>query len=351
MRIVALSFFSGLVERGVEVYVGELAGRLGKDVEVITGRALGVSPYSGKEPVLLRRFYLDAVSLKIKEATRTILKNLETNPPDILYPVNNGWQSILAKRFCRVHKTKLILAGHSGRGWDDRVNLWLKPDVFIAFSQAQAQWAQKVSRGARIETIPHGVAVDTFKPGESSLNLKLQRPIFVTVSALSLKSRAGETVKNVDLTIEALARLGKGSLLLIGQGQDEARIDQLAKEKLGDRRYQRVAVSHNSMQEYYRAADVFTLASSPSEAFGISLLEALASNLPVVVQDDVIRREIVGNAGVFIKNPNDISEYSQGLADALKNDWNEKPRTQAQKFSWEQVIGQYKKLFQDIVIE
>lgn len=353
MRLTLLSFYSGQIERGVEIYAQKLAQCLSRrhSVDLITAANLPIKPpvYRGDEKFFLRRLYLDPTSRHIYQATQSILSQLKNYPPDILYPLNNGWQSILGKLFCLRYKTKLVLGGHSGPGWDDRINLWLYPDLFIAFSQAQAQWAKKINRHAPISVISHGVDTDQFKPGTSSLNLNLQSPVFVTVSALSTPSRAGETAKNVNLTLEAVAQLKQGSLLVLGSGPDAVRIDQLGRQLLGPHRYSRFSVSHNVIHHYYQAADVFTLASSTSEAFGLSYLEALACNLPIVTVDDNLRREIIGSAGVFIKDPRDTQVYAKELHQAAVINWGDQPRHQAKKFSWDKIIDQYETAFGELL--
>jgi len=346
MRITILSFFQDEIQRGVEIYAKTLLTHL-KQVSIVSSSC---SPYTGLEPLLLKRFYLDKTSLEIKKATQIALKKLSSNPPDILYPLNNGWQSLLCKRFCLNHQTKLVLGGHSGPGWDDRINLLLKPDAFIVFSDSQKKWAQTHKRPKQqITTIPHGVNTHQFAQAKIADNLKLPRPIFVTVSALSPQRRGGETHKNIDSTIKAIAKLKQGSLLLIGDGPDKPRIDKLAKNLLGKSHYQNISVSHNIIQNYYHASDVFTLASSASEAFGIVYLEALASGLPVVTLNDSLRRQIVGPAGVYINNPQDSNEYSRGLKIALETNWGNKPQVQAQKYSWAKIIPQYQKLFKNLL--
>lgn len=349
MHITILSFYSGQVERGVEVYVSELAERLSPlhEVKIINANNLPfkIKPYTGNENPLLRHLYLDRTSRTIKHATKVVLRNLVNNLPDAMYPVNNGWQSILAKKFCAQHNTKLILAGHSGPGWDDRVNLWLKPDAFITFSEAQFKWARGVSKKMNLKAIPHAVDTEKFSPAKSPLNLNLEKPIFLSVSALNKQSRGRETKKNVEATIRAVSKLAKGSLLLLGTGNDEKKIDELGKKVLGNR-YHREIVSHNIIEQYYQAADVFALASSASEAFGLVYLEALACNVPVVTIDDNLRREIVGPAGILIKNPNNIAEYVGALETAAKKKWDNLPRTQALKYSWENSIQKYNELLE-----
>lgn len=346
MRITILSLYQQLVERGVEVYVDSLLKHLGNkcNISAVSAKKEQVLTYSGQEILPLRRLYLDSVSLNTKRLTQKILTRLEKNPPDILYPVNNGWQSILCKNFSKKHQTKFVLAGHSGPGWDDQINLWLKPDAFITFSQTQKNWAKKHGGEVTVEKIPHAVDTQKFIPKTSTLNLGLEKPIFAVVSALSPQTRGGETAKNVDLSIRAIASLKKGSLLLLGQGPDQTRIDKLAKSILGTR-YRRFSVSHNIIQQYYQVADVFTLASSKSEAFGISYLEALACNLPIVTLNDSLRKEIIGPAGIFVDHPENVEEYSRALNQAASRNWKNLPQTQAKKYSWEKTTKQYINLF------
>jgi glycosyltransferase involved in cell wall biosynthesis len=71
----------------------------------------------------------------------------------------------------------------------------------------------------------------------------------------------------------------------------------------------------------------------------------MACNLPVVATDDEQRREIIGNAGIYVKNPEDVSRYSQALQTGLKTDFGNRPQKQAEKFSWENIKKDYLELF------
>src|SRR3989344_4727978 len=231
MRLSVLSFYSGYVHRGVEVYAQNLKKYLSNhQIDIISAPKIN---------------WHQSFTRQIAQFTRQALSQLEFNPPDIIYPLNNGWQSILAKIFCLRHKTKLVLAGHSGLGWDDKLNLWLCPDMFICFSQAQARWAKSVNPRTRIKVIPHGVDLEKFNPQVKPKKLPFKKPIFVTVSALSPQGRAGDSQKNIELTIQAMAKLKNASLLLLGQGQLALQIDHLAEQLLGPSRYRRFSVSHN----------------------------------------------------------------------------------------------------------
>jgi glycosyltransferase involved in cell wall biosynthesis len=104
-----------------------------------------------------------------------------------------------------------------------------------------------------------------------------------------------------------------------------------------------VSVPFEKMPEIYRMADVFTLPSASSESFGNVLVEAMASGLPVVATDDPVRREIVGEAGIFI-DPTNTDEYAKALQKALDTNWGDAPRRQAEKFSWDSIAQKYEEL-------
>ena len=71
----------------------------------------------------------------------------------------------------------------------------------------------------------------------------------------------------------------------------------------------------------------------------------MASGLGVVATDDALRREIVGNAGFFVKKPGDATEYSTQLAQALVKNFGQRPITQAKRFSWDIIARSYESAF------
>ena len=75
----------------------------------------------------------------------------------------------------------------------------------------------------------------------------------------------------------------------------------------------------------------------------------MATNLPVVALDDDQRREIVGKAGVFVKNPENSKVYADALKKALNKNWADVPRHQAENFSWDEITKVYEKLFMSLI--
>ncbi len=229
-------------------------------------------------------------------------------------------------------------------GWDDRWNLICRPHVFVALTNSQQTWARRVSPWFKQKIVKIGNGVDTnhFQPQGKQVKLKLQKPIILMVSATV-------SYKRVEQGIVAVSHLKQGSLLLIGTGPLNKRVDNLGYKLLGKSRYTRISVPFDKIADYYRSADLFTLCSASSEAFGIVYLEAMASGLACIATDDKSRREIIGQAGFFVKDVNNPKEYSLALKKALQKNWKNLPQKQAEKFSWTTIAIQYNKLFTNIL--
>jgi glycosyltransferase involved in cell wall biosynthesis len=357
MKLALVNFYSGLAERGGETFVDSLATALSNKNEIYVfqaGKATSkpyqvISKPTGFNPdhphakhsttSILKRLFLDYYSLKILLFTIKITPDLIKLKPDYIYPLNSGWQIFLLTMVARTFGSKIIVAGHSGPGWNDRVNLLFHPDVFVALTKSQADWAQKATpwNDQNISVIPDGVSLKIFSPKGKKADLGLEEPVVLAVGAATKSKRLKDTIK-------AVAKMGDTSLLICGTGPDEKAEDSLGMNLLKNR-YKRLKVSHQDMPSIYRSADAFTLCSDDSEAFGIVYLEALASGLPCVVTDDASRREILGVSGIYVKNPENSSEYAKKLTEALKQKSSEKLVRQAGKYSWDNIARLYEKSF------
>ncbi|OGD91425.1 hypothetical protein A3D81_01340 [Candidatus Curtissbacteria bacterium RIFCSPHIGHO2_02_FULL_40_17] len=351
-KIAILSFYSGVVERGVETFCFEIARRLSKDHKVTifqTGKvkpqkfrtvqikAFAASPKSHSG--ILGKFYIDWQSVKILIFTIKVIAQLFRKKYDLVIPLNGGWQTTLIRIFSKISKSKMLISGHAGIGSDDAWNLFFRPDVFVALTSAQKEWANKLVPEVKKVLIPNGVDLSRFNPKVKPKVILLPKPIAVCVSAL-------DPYKRVDLTIKAAAKAKNLSLLVLGDGEMRGLIDTLGKRLLG-KRYLRIIAPYQEIPSYYRSAEVFTLASK-TEAFGISYVEAMACNLPVVTTNDNSRAEIVGQAGI-LTDPADISQYARDLIIATKTNYKNIPYMQALKFSWNKIADSYSKLIKDIL--
>ncbi len=353
MKIAFLSFYSGVLPRGVETYVHELSNRLvrlGHDVTVYqcgpkflntrykTVKIPNEVDWKKNSETLTGMLYLVG---KVKEFTKKVLEKIDADT-NIIVPTNGRWQSVLCKSWAMKNKKKIVIPGQSGAGLDDRINLFTFPDRYIALTKHQEKWANNANPLVKTVKIPNGVDLDRFaKGGTSALSVELPKPIILAAAALI-------PLKRLDLAIKAVSKLEKASLLLVGNGPEKEKLQALG-DKLLPGRFKILSLPFSEMPKAYQAADLFTFPTIEWESFGIAMVEAMASGLAVVATDDPIRREVVGNAGLFI-DPKDTSQYVRALEKALSSEWGSKPKKQAEKFSWDEIAKQYDKLFKELVV-
>lgn len=313
MKIVFLSRYQSTIERGAEIFVRELALRLSKKyhVDILTGE--------------------DADSLS------KVLRGKY----DIVVPINGRLQSLKMSLGRFVGKYKLMITGHSGKGWDDIWNIAVaKPDVFVALTDYLAGWAKQWAWGSKVIKIPNGIDLEKFTPSGEKKKIDLPRPIILSIGALVWS-------KHHERVVRAVRELRKGSVLILGKGEEKENLEKLGNKLLG-KRFKIAIFNYNDMPKLYRSVDLFTLPSWDREAFGIVYLEALASGLGVVAPDDLSRKEIVGEGGVLV----DVAQthkYAQAIKKALDIDWTKKSRSQAEKFSWHKIAKEYEQVFKEIL--
>ena len=128
---------------------------------------------------------------------------------------------------------------------------------------------------------PRGVDAELFRP-RAGVDLKLPRPVFLTVGRLA-----------VEKNLEAFLALElPGSKVVVGDGPSRAPLERKFPDAvfLGARRGEALA-------NIYAAADVFVFPSR-TDTFGLVLLEALASGLPVAAFPATAPRDVTGGAPV-----------------------------------------------------
>lgn len=333
MKIAILSYYSGQVSRGVETFVDELANKM-------VSKADSVRVYQSGKPYPWAKYETVQIKASLPEFNYQSFKKI-SGDTDIILPTNGRIQSITAKIWRIKHKnSRLVISGQSGPGLDDRLNLYVFPDRFIPLTKFQKNWALKINPFVDTSVIPNGVDLQQFNPNTKPLDIDLPPPIILYVAA-------HEAIKRHHLLIEAVSHT-PASLLLVGQGSLTGEIKNQCSIKL-NHRFKIMNVLHHQIPAVYRACNLFVYPTSSYESFGISILEALASGLPVLATDDPIRREIVGDAGWFCR-PEDTDSFSEILNRVLTETPNTSPRSQAEKFSWDKIAAAYLKLFTSLYV-
>ncbi|OLT64313.1 glycosyl transferase group 1 [Moorena producens 3L] len=141
----------------------------------------------------------------------------------------------------------------------------------------------------KVKMLPCAVDGNRFTPGLKSPAL-IEKYGLTGAKVLMTVARlwSGDIYKGVDVTIQALPAIAKifpeVKYLVIGRGDDQPRLAQLAKDLgVGDRVVFAGFVPTPELVEHYRVADAYVMPSQ--EGFGIVYLEAMACGKPVLSGD------------------------------------------------------------------
>lgn len=354
MKIAFINLYSGVDDRGAESFAHDLAVELARNhrvtffsggefklpgCRIVAVKSFVAQPqqgFTGKiHRDLPKRFFLDPASLAVALFTLRVSPFLWKERYDVIIPLNGFWQVLILKILQIFKGTKILITGHSGPGWDEKWNLYLRPDVFVATTEPTAQWAKSVSPWTRVAVIPYGINIETYARAKP-LRLELERPIVLCSSAFV-------PYKRVHLAVKAVAKLAKGSLLHLGAGPLKDEAVSLGERLLGKGRFLSLSVPHHEMPRYYASCDLVTLPSSPQENSPMTFQEAMAAGKMTVATDAPRPRWILGEVGVFV-DPENGEKYAAAIRKALKISDDRKIALQAKKYSWSEVSRQYEKL-------
>ena len=138
----------------------------------------------------------------------------------------------------------------------------------------------------RFKKFPWGVDLEHFTPAGS---VELRKNLDWQEKIVLLSNRSLEALYGVDVIVQAFIQARKSNpelrLLLFGKGSQEEKLRQMLTESghLGDVHFGGFA-DFEQLPDVYRSADLF-ISASHSDGSSVSLMEALACGLPVIVSD------------------------------------------------------------------
>jgi len=202
------------------------------------------------------------------------------------------------------------------------------------------------------EVIYHGIDTNTFKPENKTqsrreLGYKETDFIILFVGKLHPSKDPLTLIKAISEAVEKNASL---RLIMIGDGElyEEAK-NEIHKRNLSNHIKLLNYMSRENIRMWYAAADIFVLP-SVGEAFGMTLLEAMASGVPVIASNSGACSEVIGNAGILFNQGNYSELAEKILFLSHEKELSRKLREAGLKrvretFSWEDKIDQYLKLY------
>jgi rhamnosyl/mannosyltransferase len=171
----------------------------------------------------------------------------------------------------------------------------------------------------KLTVIPYGVDHSQFATADEH-KVKLIRQKYG--SRIVLFVGKFRYYKGLEVLLES-ARSVDGKFLLIGDGPNrEMLLKKIAEYGLNEKVFLLGELPDDEIVDYYQASDLFVLPSiKPSEAFGITLLEAMASKKPVISTELGTGTSFVnihGKTGLVVA-PNNPPELAKAISFLLEN--------------------------------
>ena len=199
-------------------------------------------------------------------------------------------------------------------------------DVVFCYTGEDRERVQEFGVDSRIEVVPNGVDTERFTPdGEASEMIDHDGTVVLFVGRLVEGKRPGDAIDAVSRLPDEL----NAKLYVVGDGPLRSELksgtDRNNVEFLGQ-------VPYEKMPAVYRAGDVLLL-TSRAEGLPRTVLEAMASGIPVVVSALDQVAPVVAEAGIPVP-VGDISGYATGIETVLNCSF-ENPRTIVEgTFNW-----------------
>lgn len=205
----------------------------------------------------------------------------------------------------------------------------------------------------KIEVVYNGVS-NLFKPVDFSKDFRLISSNLYYLNEkkniLFVGQRGG--YKNFNKVVEAYTNLGNNyHLLIVGQKLNAEEIKMLKNNNIASKNYtvlENLSVEHLNL--IYNLAYVLLYPSS-YEGFGIPIVEAMKTGLPVIAYNSSSIPEVLGDAGILLKSlaSQDIVSAIKSLEDEqFRNDIIESGFKQSALFSWVNTFEQYHLLFKKL---
>jgi sugar transferase (PEP-CTERM/EpsH1 system associated) len=293
--------------------------------------------------------------------------------PDIVHTRNwSAIDGIIASAFAK--KRKVIHDEH-GRCSSDPKGLdvkrkWMRKildryvDRYVVVSDELQDWMNKFIgiQSDKIVRIQNSVDTTIFSPTEDKACAKIAIGLPSNSLVVGYVGRL-DPVKNLDLLIKSFSTLVTSViskkpvlLIIIGSGPEEKKMRHTAKLYHIDKQVMFMG-EHSNVHEFMHAMDIFAI-SSIAEGIPLTVLEAMASGLPVVATRVGGISEVVqdGKSGYLLDSGDDHAfseKFRKYISDeSLRTVHGRKGRELVEeRYSLEKMIRQYENLYMEVVCE
>jgi len=359
------------INRGMSFYRGggenfdlNIAGaleKLGCEIEFISGKSLtGKIKYPVKEfqTTYLRTPYLRDISQKIKKGSgyinlldrklfaKRVISYLKKRKENFILQVCSIPEIVNIKKY----KNFSVVVFFPGPPWEGDFNLIKQVDKVITHGDTVRVIREKFRED--VVDIPPGVDTEIFKKVKSDIREKYD---LKNKNVLIFTGRL-VPIKNIPFLIQAMKKLPSNIVLLV-VGDGPLKNDLTKKVESEDLRERIIFTGHIPQEKlpfYYSAGDIFVF-SSFYDNFPNSVLEAMASELPVVAPSVggipmIVENEVNG----YLYSSGNLEEFVEKVKILLKNSslrekiGKENRKKIIENFNWKKSAEKLKELYEQL---
>jgi phosphatidylinositol alpha-mannosyltransferase len=221
----------------------------------------------------------------------------------------------------------------------------------IAVSEPARAFVNRYFPDYPLRVIPNGIDIDTYRPGLAPIrHLRDDKVNILFVGRLEKRKGLGDLLR----AYRGLRpRLPNSRLIIVGDGPLRGRVESyVSRHRLPDVVLAGY-VPESVKPRFYNSADIFCAPATGAESFGIVLLEALASGLPVVATEVPGYMSVLesGRDSVTVQ-PKNWRELAASLVilardPELRRRMSDQALQKARRYSWENVASEVVEVYQE----
>ncbi len=280
------------------------------------------------------------------------------------YAIPHATSAYLAKKMIQNDKFRVVTTLHG----TDITLVGLEPSFLsvMKFSIEKSDGVTAVSRHLKektltnyainkeIDVIPNFVDVEEYRHVDDSCIRKKfsldDKRILVHVSNFRPVKRVMDVVKIFDIVQKKIP----SALILVGDGPERSNCEMLVRE-LGLQHSVKFLGKQNELPEILSAADLF-LMPSQSESFGLSALEAMACEVPVISSSvGGLPELVVHNQTGYIAEIGDVERMAKYAVELLTNETKrgmfakEGRKRAVEMFNLDKIVGEYERHYEKVL--
>ena len=315
-------------------------------------------------PLRAPKAYADIqVGLRYDAKARRLLQTM-----DIVHAHHPFLSTTLALRHCKPRGIPIVFTNHTRYDLMAQAYLTLLPefvgelvgelfiktylpsvcqaiDLVIAPSPSIKEYLQRIGVNTSVEMIPHGVDLapfrEQFQPfARSKFGFTSYDVIVIYVGRLGPEKNIPFLLRAFYGAVQASPNLG---LLLVGDGPERDNLEAMVEHmNIAERVRFTGLVNYKDLPPYLASADVAATA-SVSETFGLSVVEAMASGLPIlgIRSPGIVDNVVDGVSGLLAEN--DLASFAAKMMmlvndRELRQSMGEQARKAAEAFAIERTV-------------